>query len=463
MNNRIIVSTVFKGNNFNDFHSDNTLNLSSNFLLSNSISEYKSNNIKWNLELLNDHKNGIFIFSKINIPKVLNVSLLKDYFNTRPFLILDSRTEFEKKLSKIKNENDTTLFKINLFTNVFESLFQVLNIENKKGENIKNEYLNLLGDNILENEKYEHGMDDVFSETIDKLISDKFIYSNNLEFYEAAKLFVESIIEEINKNNFEVISESSFSISLDNNNYVQKFLEIYSNIFTRFSDIFSFNWNGLSSGEEVILELFSRIYYGLKTIKRNNEKKTVTILIDEIENNLHPQWQKEIIFELISFIESIYLNQKIQVIITSHSPFILSDLPHSNVILLEKFEGRIRKVKSLENNERTFAGNIFSLYTNNFFIKDGLISKFAISKINENYNSLLAADRFDVIEKREEYKKLIEIIGEDLIRAKLKDMLEEKMELNTYEQLLSSQEEIKKLSIEIELIKERLKNNDKTK
>lgn len=469
LNNRIIVSTVFSGKNFETEKS--TLDLSTGFLVSNNIQQYKSKNIKWNLDLLKDQNTHPYIFSTVKIPEELNATLIKNYFKTTEFSVLDSKWNIEKRLVSLKNYNKTDKFKINLLLNVFEVLFEIEKLdksfknENDKYNEVIENFINLLLVKIKNTNNNFTDIGSIFDVTLNQLINTQnYISDNNYNIYEEAKLFINNMIQKVNEENIIVESEETLKIPLGNN-YIQDFLEIYSILLTRYKDIFTFKWRGLSSGEEVILDLFSRIYYGLNSVKNNASNKTVTIVIDEIENNLHPQWQKEIIYELITFIENINLNQKIQLIISSHSPFILSDLPHSNVILLEKKDGRINKLNSLENYDRTFAGNIYSLYTNNFFIKDSLISKFAITKINNNYQHLLNAHKNEIIDNKESYKKLIDIIGEDLIRTKLKKMLEEKLEINIYDQLINSHNEINALRDELEFIKKNLKesgskNND---
>lgn len=75
------------------------------------------------------------------------------------------------------------------------------------------------------------------------------------------------------------------------------------------------------------------------------------------------------------------------------------------------------------------------------------------------------AHKNEIIDNKESYKKLIDIIGEDLIRTKFKKMLEEKLEINIYDQLINSHNEINALRDELEFIKKNLKesgskNND---
>jgi hypothetical protein len=78
------------------------------------------------------------------------------------------------------------------------------------------------------------------------------------------------------------------------------------------------------------------------------------------------------------------LEKKVHFIITSHSPFVLSDLPKENVIFLEKDEktGYCKNVTK-ETNIETFGANIHTLLSHGFFMKDGLMGEFAKEKINK--------------------------------------------------------------------------------
>ncbi len=57
------------------------------------------------------------------------------------------------------------------------------------------------------------------------------------------------------------------------------------------------------------------------------------LLIDEAENHLHPKWQKT----FISSITSIFPN--LQIILTTHSPFIVASVPNAKVYVCEPKEG----------------------------------------------------------------------------------------------------------------------------
>ena len=106
-------------------------------------------------------------------------------------------------------------------------------------------------------------------------------------------------------------------------------------------------------------------------------------ILDEPDMYLHPNWQKQLINDLIT-VSKKYVGKSIDsihLIITSHSPFVISDLPKENIIFLKNGE----QVKGIKK-KQTFGANIHTLLSDSFFMEDGLMGEFAKSKINEIIN-----------------------------------------------------------------------------
>ena len=95
---------------------------------------------------------------------------------------------------------------------------------------------------------------------------------------------------------------------------------------------------------------------------------------------------------------------KLNIILTSHSTFILSDLPKENIIFLEKG----KQVYPFEDGKQTFGANIHTLLSHGFFMKDGLMGEFAKNKINEVINFLNGNE--SSIMTNDEAQNLINII-----------------------------------------------------
>ena len=176
---------------------------------------------------------------------------------------------------------------------------------------------------------------------------------------------------------------------------------------------FNLNWLGLSSGHKAYLDFFSLLWFELKNIKTQN----VIIFIDEGDLYLHPKWQADFFYKLITLIPQ-FREVNFQFVLTSHSPFLVSDLPNENLVFLSSNTNH--QIEVVEKPEiKTFGGNLGDLYINAFFMEGALISRFAakkiqdvVDKINDKQSRLTTND-----------KKLIDLIGEDLIRLQIENIL----------------------------------------
>lgn len=178
---------------------------------------------------------------------------------------------------------------------------------------------------------------------------------------------------------------------------------------------------GLSSGERHMLQLFERFY----RLKSGLQKSPyLLILIDEGETSLHPQWQKQYIKQLTQTLPLIFKDIPIQIILTSHSPFIVSDLPKENIIFLDTDEQNNAKVVDGLKQKETFGANIHTLFSDAFFMDGGLMGDFAKEQINALIQFLNNEDSF--ITNNEQAQQYINLIGEPIIKRQLQKMLDSK-------------------------------------
>lgn len=141
----------------------------------------------------------------------------------------------------------------------------------------------------------------------------------------------------------------------------------------------------LSSGEQELLNLFSRLYYAvvIGPKKFDNLRSPSLLLLDEAEIGFHPEWQRQYVNQLCKFIRLLLVpaGHNFQIILTSHSPIILSDIPKCCTNFLKEEHGYV--ANNRDGQSETFAENIFNLYRRSFFMEDGLIGEFASNKIEE--------------------------------------------------------------------------------
>lgn len=196
-----------------------------------------------------------------------------------------------------------------------------------------------------------------------------------------------------------------------------------------------------STGEYSFLLLFSRLFELLNRKKDNIDLiEEYIVLLDEPEIGYHPAWKKKFLKWLLNFLNSKFHNYKFQLIITTHSPYLLSDLPSENIILLKKDKDNNCAIQE-SSKFQTFGANIHTLLSDSFFLKDGLIGDFAKDKISDLIDYLKSEDNSK--NRNNEAQKVIDIIGEPILQNKLQQMLTNKRSID--EKLKWHQAEIEKL------------------
>jgi predicted ATP-dependent endonuclease of OLD family len=212
----------------------------------------------------------------------------------------------------------------------------------------------------------------------------------------------------------------------------------------------SFIWRDMSDGEAALLSLMARLWEYIEEKKDASRinKYTHIIILDEFEVGFHPEWQKEAINRLVAFLNLFEIN--FQLIITTHSPIILSDIPSNSVIYLEKDEHTNRCNEIIpEDIKRTFGANIHNLYRSSFFMQDGLMGKFAKEKIDGVIRDLRGDGEIE--EKRKtEIRFIIDTIGEDVLRTGLEKLYEGRFPLSDKERLEKEFIHLEKKKAEVE-------------
>lgn len=198
------------------------------------------------------------------------------------------------------------------------------------------------------------------------------------------------------------------------NTLAEKFIYGYLSATTNNTLTYNIDWGGISSGNKAFINLFSRF----NSIKDKIKHRNILITIDEGDLYFHPKWQVEYFDVLIKILPKIFNAKNIQLILTTHSPFLVSDLPKDNILFIES-DGPInfRVIPHSEIKGETFGGNIGELYLDAFFMEGRLISDFAAWKIKG------VIERVKNKTTDEEDLKVIEMIGDSLIREQLKSML----------------------------------------
>lgn len=257
------------------------------------------------------------------------------------------------------------------------------------------------------------------------------------EIYNTQKNSIEFFLEFMN--NSTLSPEKLLSIKTSSE-HINNFFKRYGDTFE--TCIYKFEWRNMSSGEFAILNLLSSINKCNLNLDKNDN---LLLFIDEGDLYLHPQWQKQFLYILIKALEELLKFKKVYILLTTHSPFLVSDLPKENILFLNS-------VKDTDYNvENTFAANINELLATKFFIQDGLIGKFAKEKVNNLYSEIINEFNFNKIDS---YKETIDIIGEPLVKVELVKVLNEKAHEYQYKSLISKRLEEKKLEFDQDLLEE---------
>jgi hypothetical protein len=218
----------------------------------------------------------------------------------------------------------------------------------------------------------------------------------------------------------------------------------------------------LSSGEQQYINTFQTAIYHLRNLNSVHEcgdtekiaYKNVNLIFDEIELYFHPEFQQVFIFELLAAIKRTKLPyiKSINVLFSTHSPFILSDIPTENILKL----GDSLNTSNWDN--KTFGANIHDLLANEFFLREGFMGEFAksfISRLIKEVKSLtqdqLTENTFNELESR------ANLIGEPVIKNSIMSLIRGKF--NEHMLLQKRRLELEK---ELEIITNKLINRHGT-
>ncbi|MTE27545.1 AAA family ATPase [Winogradskyella ouciana] len=213
------------------------------------------------------------------------------------------------------------------------------------------------------------------------------------------------------------------------------------------------SFDKLSSGEKQQIHSVSSLLYHITNLNSVNSNslvkyRNINIILDEIELYYHPEMQRKYLFFLLKAISKLDIDDvdALNICLVTHSPYILSDIP-------TQFTLRLDDGTPIDDDNKTFGANIHDLLDNEFFMKDGFMGELAKEKIeetiqflnyieakskvtekdrnethrdSENYNNLIESfEKSDISRDRSYHLKIINLIGEPVIRYRLEDKYNE--------------------------------------
>ena len=190
----------------------------------------------------------------------------------------------------------------------------------------------------------------------------------------------------------------------------------------------NFDWQYPSSGEKNCVNSMIPLI-GLIDDSAQEETSTMWCFFDEPDNTLHPQWQRKMIQTMCGVCDK--ENKDFQIWISTHSPIMLSDVPKQAAIFL-RINEKYNQKEPVSRPRSSFAQQIYTLYNDAFFMKEGVIGTLAEQHLRTTYKKLLGLEtRLDsggnlgkkkTSEDRqalEEAKGIIDCLDEPLLKGHL--------------------------------------------
>lgn len=446
--NTIFFSNVFDGRRHN--FSKKVINISTNDLLNSQFGENINKNYQKTIQnqikfirspqfkILEDLENSVSVNEnhKLKPSKVIltspiwanitnRIRTFEDRFNNETNSKIELREfvlNFRKKITDNKSVNAIKYFTAFLVFIDFVLNRDILKYsESSKLHKGSEEYNNILK-SLFEPTQRDFRIDEIykyfttdFAITIDK-------YWNVFETYKFLNDLIDTDLglqsnTEI-KEDIGAYSNRRIQFTLDYNDKVGSFLKSYLEATTNQNLSYSIEWSGISSGHKAYINLFANFYSIASRLKQEN----VMICIDEGDLYFHPKWQTEFLYKLINVLPKL-LNKKCQLFLTTHSPFLVSDLPKDNLLFVHKNQdSNLSVIPNDEIDGETFGGNIGELFLDAFFMQGSLISHFADSKIQIMVDKIrITGGQIDANDRI-----LISVIGDELIRSQLKKLANDK-------------------------------------
>lgn len=192
---------------------------------------------------------------------------------------------------------------------------------------------------------------------------------------------------------------------------------------TKIEDGATIELSKLSSGERQFIYTTSTLLYHALNLMSVPETerlayKNICMVLDEMEICFHPEYQRTFVDKLLRLFERTHLNTHfgIQVVIVTHSPFVLSDIPKENILYLD--EGvNVTEKKDLN----TFGANVNELLAQSFFLSGGFMGEFAKNKIESLVVFLKYDENIDEWDEQTA-RNLIDIVGDEVIQYQLRQL-----------------------------------------
>lgn len=198
-------------------------------------------------------------------------------------------------------------------------------------------------------------------------------------------------------------------------------------------------FSSISSGERQIAYTISNLMYHMVNVdsewndyyKNDREHLEVikyrymNVVFDEVELYFHPEMQRQYIGIMLKMLKSVrFANIRgLNIMMITHSPFVLSDIPESSVLCMGEGDNKVTK---------TLGGNIMEMLSSSFFMRNSIgdVVKEEIATIVNMYNRVMREEQPNLPDLKEEFeskhmrfKYICENIGDDIYKKMLTSMV----------------------------------------
>lgn len=191
------------------------------------------------------------------------------------------------------------------------------------------------------------------------------------------------------------------------------------NEFLALDNFLELNLPALSTGQRQLITMLASIKSAIDSVTEDKSIKSILLLLDEPGVYLHPEWSRNLIIYLIDLLKIYKI--KFNIIIATHSPFIVSDIPKELVMQIKNNAHDIY----IERSSKTYAANLYDILSDTFFMS-APIGKFAEEKIDNLLTRInkLEAELKCPEQRIDEIQNEISLIGDPLLRSKLTQVMD---------------------------------------
>lgn len=196
-------------------------------------------------------------------------------------------------------------------------------------------------------------------------------------------------------------------------------------------------FSGISSGERQIAYTISNLMYHLVNVDsewNDNYRKDrdhlevikyhyMNVIFDEVELYYHPEMQRQFTNIMMKTLKSVkFANMRgINIMMVTHSPFVLSDIPDSNVLCLGEGDNEVTK---------TLGGNIMEMLSSSFFMSNSIgdVIKEEIGAIVSLYNKAVREGqdvRMEYAARKTRMRYVCENMGDEFLKRMVSSMVDE--------------------------------------